>query len=74
VGSALVRELEQWARERGCRELASDTWLDSIASQRAHEHLGFSEVDRVVNYRKVLDLDIVPGPAARPTLSQGTDS
>jgi aminoglycoside 6'-N-acetyltransferase I len=73
VGGALVRELEQGARERGCRELGSDTWLDNIASQNAHEHLGFSEVDRVVNYRKALDPDIVPGPAARPMLSQRTE-
>lgn len=55
VGAALVRELEQWSRARGCRELASDTWLDNAVSQRAHEALGFAEVDRVVNYRKALD-------------------
>ncbi|MGH7448028.1 MAG: aminoglycoside 6'-N-acetyltransferase [Longimicrobiales bacterium] len=66
VGSALVRRFEEWARERGCRELASDTWLDNIASQRAHERLGFGEVDRVVNYRKALAADIA--------LDRGTSS
>ena len=74
VGGALVRQFEQWSRERGCRELASDTWLDNSASQRAHERLGFTEVDRVVHYRKALDPEIVLGPAARPPLSRGTDS
>jgi aminoglycoside 6'-N-acetyltransferase I len=66
VGRALVEAFEVWARERGCRELASDTWLHNTGSQRAHERLGFSEVDRVVTYRKPLDPDIQLGPHARP--------
>ena len=54
VGRALVECAERWVREQGCTELASDTWLDSEASQRAHEALGFELVDRCVNYRKSL--------------------
>src|SRR5690606_36039976 len=54
VGAALVRAAEDWARQRGYRELASDTWIDDIRSQCAHEALGFIELDRVVNYRKML--------------------
>jgi aminoglycoside 6'-N-acetyltransferase I len=68
VGRALVERFEIWVRARGCRELASDTWLDNIASQRAHERLGFTEVDRVITYRKPLDPDIELGPHARPPL------
>lgn len=68
VGRALVDRFELWARERGCRELASDTWLHNHASQRAHEKLGFSEVDRIVTYRKTLDADVQLGPHARPPL------
>lgn len=54
VGSALVRAIESWARARGHRELGSDTELHNLASQRAHERLGFSETERLVLYRKTL--------------------
>lgn len=54
IGAALVRGAEAWARERGYRELASDALLDAIDSQRAHESLGFVEVERAVRYRKRL--------------------
>ena len=66
VGRALVEAFEAWAREQGCRELASDTWLHNVVSQRAHESLGFAEVDRIVTYRKALTADIQLGPHARP--------
>jgi aminoglycoside 6'-N-acetyltransferase I len=54
IGTRLLREAEAWARAQGCREMASDTWLDNLDSQRVHEALGFEEVDRCVNYRKRL--------------------
>ena len=54
IGAALLSRVEAWARERGYRELASDTELDNRASQHAHERLGFTEVDRAVRYRKWL--------------------
>ena len=54
VGRALVRGAEAWCREHGCAEVASDTWLDAVESQRAHEALGFQLVDRSVHYRKTL--------------------
>lgn len=54
VGAALVRAAEAWARERGHRELASDTTLDNVGSQRAHLALGFVEVERGVHYHRAL--------------------
>ena len=54
VGARLLASAEEWARAQGCREMASDTWLDAVDSQRAHEALGFEVVDRCVNYRKRL--------------------
>lgn len=54
IGGKLVRAAEEWAREQGCVEFASDTWIDNEGSQRAHEALGFEVVDRVVTYRKRL--------------------
>ncbi len=54
VGRALMRTAEEWARSQGCRELASDTWIDHEDSLRAHEALGFQVVDRCVHFRKGL--------------------
>jgi aminoglycoside 6'-N-acetyltransferase I len=54
VGARLVEAAERWARDRGCLEMASDTWLDNEGSQRAHQALGFEVVDRCVHYRKLL--------------------
>jgi aminoglycoside 6'-N-acetyltransferase I len=54
VGARLVAAAEGWARSQGCVEMASDTWLDNMESQSAHEALGFEVVDRCVHYRKHL--------------------
>ncbi len=51
----LCAAVEAWARQQGCRELASDTEIDNEASQAMHEALGFSESERVVCYHKRLD-------------------
>jgi aminoglycoside 6'-N-acetyltransferase I len=54
IGAKLLAAAEDWARGRGCLEMASDTWLDNDKSQRVHEALGFEVVDRCVHYRKAL--------------------
>jgi aminoglycoside 6'-N-acetyltransferase I len=54
IGAKLVAAAEDWARNQGCTEMASDTWLDAVTSQHAHEALGFEVVDRCVHYRKDL--------------------
>jgi aminoglycoside 6'-N-acetyltransferase I len=54
IGSALMRSAEAWARTQGCREMASDTWLDDQRSIRSHQALGFEVVDRCVHFRKAL--------------------
>jgi aminoglycoside 6'-N-acetyltransferase I len=54
VGARLVAAAEEWARTQGCTEMASDTWLDALTSQCAHEALGFEIVDRCIHYRKDL--------------------
>jgi aminoglycoside 6'-N-acetyltransferase I len=42
------------ARGQGCKEMASDTRIDNVASQGAHEALGFEIAERSVLYRKTL--------------------
>lgn len=54
VGAALVQAAEAWARSRGCTEMASDAELHNLTSHRAHEALGYEEVERVVLFRKTL--------------------
>jgi aminoglycoside 6'-N-acetyltransferase I len=46
VGRALVERAETWAKEEGCREMASDTTLSYPLSTGAHAGLGYQEVQR----------------------------
>lgn len=54
VASRLVCAAEDWARERGCTEMGSDTWLDNEASIHAHLKLGYAEAERLVHFVKQL--------------------
>jgi aminoglycoside 6'-N-acetyltransferase I len=54
IGKALMRSAEDWARQHGCLEIASDTWIDDEMSIEAHQALGFEVVDRCVHFRKPL--------------------
>jgi aminoglycoside 6'-N-acetyltransferase I len=54
VGREIVRVAEEWAREKGCSEMASDTWLENEASIAAHWKLGYEEADRLVHFVKRL--------------------
>jgi len=53
-GRALLNAAEEWARSRGYSEMGSDALLDNVVSHRAHVASGYDEVDRVVQFRKVL--------------------
>ena len=54
IGAALVKTAENWAREQGLTEMASDTWLDNEVSIQAHLKLGYEEVERAVHFAKRL--------------------
>jgi len=54
LGKELVHAAEQWAREKGCTEMASDTWLENEVSIAAHLKLGYYEVERLVHFVKRL--------------------
>jgi aminoglycoside 6'-N-acetyltransferase I len=54
LGKELVHTAEQWAREKGCTEMASDTWLENETSIAAHLKLGYWEVERLVHFVKRL--------------------
>ena len=48
----LLSACEQWAKERGCTEFASDCELDNDQSLAFHLHAGFTEVNRIICFAK----------------------
>ena len=54
VGAALVEAAEEWARAKGCREMASDCFADNRVSLAAHLALGYEEKERLIHFAKTL--------------------
>ena len=53
-GSDLVIASQDWAKEKGAREFASDCILENTVSIIFHKALGFEEANRIVCFRKDL--------------------
>lgn len=51
---ALLAQCQRWAKERGCREFASDCEIGNQASFRFHRAMGFAEANRIVCFTKKL--------------------
>ena len=54
VAAQLLAECENWAKEKGCAEFASDCELDNVDSLRFHMAAGFAEANRIICFRKEL--------------------
>ncbi len=54
VGAQLIAAAENWAREQGCTEMASDTQSDNAQSLQAHLRLGYEIAERSILFRKSL--------------------
>jgi aminoglycoside 6'-N-acetyltransferase I len=54
IGRALVAAAEQWAREQGMHEMASDTAISNEAGLKAHLALDYREIERVIHLAKEL--------------------
>lgn len=54
IGRKLVRTAEEWARRKGCEEMASDSEMGNDSSLEAHLKLGYEETSRLVHLRKEL--------------------
>ena len=54
VGSQLVSAAEDWARDLGLTEMASDADIANDVSQLAHKALGYNETDRLICFMKKL--------------------
>lgn len=50
----LLDKCEEWAKEKGCREFASDCELDNEVSLAFHLKIGFSEANRIICFTKKL--------------------
>ena len=55
LGKTLVNEAENWSRQKGCKEIASDTELHNINSISFHKKLGFKEVNRIICFIKKIE-------------------
>lgn len=55
VAGRLLECGERWASEKGCEQMASDTWIWNTASQEFHKRAGFMEEERVVFYIKRIE-------------------
>ncbi|KYG26063.1 aminoglycoside 6'-N-acetyltransferase [Alkalihalobacillus trypoxylicola] len=54
VAKNLVHACEEWAKQKGCVEFASDCELHNKQSLAMHLKLGFEEVNRVICFKKRL--------------------
>lgn len=54
VGRALVAAAEDWGRAQGCSEFGSDTQIWNQDSVAAHAALGFTEVEQLRCFKKLL--------------------
>ena len=52
IARALIAAVEEWARELGCEELASDAAIDNSTSHAMHAAAGFEATERVVFFCK----------------------
>lgn len=54
LSKRLLQNAEEWCRSMGCTEMATDAEIANEEAQRYHEHMGFEETYRIVEYRKKL--------------------
>ena len=55
IAKELLAACENWAREKGCTEFASDCELDNTGSLAFHLSVGFEEANRIICFTKKLD-------------------
>ena len=54
IAKSLCSECEMWAREKGCKEFASDCELTNLDSFSFHLSIGFEEENRIICFKKKL--------------------
>lgn len=54
IAKELLSACENWAKEKGCTEFASDCELDNVQSLQFHLNVGFEEANRIICFTKKL--------------------
>ena len=54
IAAALLSACEQWAKELGCTEFASDCEIENDESLAFHLKMGFCEANRIICFTKAL--------------------
>lgn len=54
IGKELIGQCENWSREKGCAEFASDIELENVDSFKFHLKVGFKEANRLICFTKKL--------------------
>lgn len=52
IGKELLDACEKWAKEKGCREFASDCELENTGSFAFHLNVGFKEANKIICFVK----------------------
>lgn len=50
----LLNECEMWAKDKGCKEFASDCEIDNDTSFQFHKAMNFTEANRIICFTKKL--------------------
>ena len=58
IGRELIEYAENYARQRGITQLASDCFTDNLLSESFHKSCGFVEKERVICFVKNIDKEI----------------
>lgn len=54
LAKLLLTQCENWSRNKGCTEFASDCELNNVESLKFHLKAGFEEVNRIICFKKQL--------------------
>ncbi len=55
IAGKLLSEGEKWIKEKGCRQIGSDAYLDNKVSFDFHVSLGFKEAGKLITFIKNID-------------------
>ena len=52
IAAKMVKLGEQWAKQKGCLQMASDCELTNVGSYNFHNKIGYSEANKIVCFKK----------------------
>ena len=55
IAKKLLAEGEKWIKEKGCREIGSDAYIENVVSHDFHTSVGFKEAGRLVTFIKSIE-------------------